>query len=496
MGKQVFQLPANLSTDLLRELERACVAAGQDNMPWPTETHVENGRLTVRRSVDESGCLVVPWDIDGAGRLMGTSATLMERRQPYHFQIELARGKVNQLRCQASDWELGGLQIPPELDEKIRAAGRTFGRAISIHPSDQSGLLAQQALTQAYHASEELVRVYIEQAFRLRHERQPRFETALGCRLRNAVPAVEEAEALGRTFNSVAIPFCWSDVEAEQGDYNWAPYDDLLDWALARDLQVTAGPLIDFSSANLPGWLWLWERDLPNLAGYMCKYVEQTVQRYRKRIRRWQLTAASNWASLLSLGEDELLWLTVRLAEVARQIDPTLELIVGIAQPWGEYMALEDRIQSPFIFADTLIRSALNLSALDIEIVMGVSPRGSYCRDLLETWRILNLYVLLGVPLRVTLGYPAAKSADPQADPEQRVITGHWHTGYSPAIQAEWASAFASLALCRPQVHAVHWVHLNDARPHHFPNCGLLDSRGIARPALERLQQLRAEHLR
>src|SRR5262245_26490923 len=116
MGKQTFLLPTGVSADLLRELERACVAGGQDNMPWPTETRVDTGRLTVRRSVDESGYLVVPWDIDGAGRLMGTSATLMERQQPYHFQIELARGKINQLRCQASDWELGGLQISPDLD--------------------------------------------------------------------------------------------------------------------------------------------------------------------------------------------------------------------------------------------------------------------------------------------------------------------------------------------------------------------------------------------
>ncbi|HXG08195.1 MAG TPA: endo-1,4-beta-xylanase [Gemmataceae bacterium] len=495
MGKQTFLLPPGLSADVLRELERACVAGGQDNMPWPTETRIENGRLIVRRGVDESGYLVVPWDIDGAGRLMGTSATLMERAQPYHFQIELARGKINQLRCQAADWELGGLQIPPELEQKIREAGRTFGKAIAVYPSEQAGPLAQQALTQAYQAADELVHVYIEQAFQIRHQRQPRFETILGCRLGAVVPEGEEAAALGRACNGVAIPFCWSDVEPEQGTFHWEPHDELLDWAAARGLQVTAGPLIDFSSARLPGWLWLWERDLPSLATYMCQYVEQVVKRYRKRIRRWQITAASNWANVLSLGEDELLWLTVRLAEVARQIDPTLELIVGIAQPWGEYMALEDRIQSPFIFADTLIRSALNLSALDIEIIMGVAPRGSYCRDLLETWRMLNLYVLLGVPLRVTLGYPAAKAPDPRADPDQCVVTGHWHGGYSPAIQADWASDFAALALCRPQVQAVHWVHLSDAHPHQFPHCGLFDAKGNPRPVLQRLQALREQHL-
>ena len=146
----------------------------------------------------------------------------------------------------------------------------------------------------------------------------------------------------------------------------------------------------------------------------MCKFVETAVRRYRSRIRRWQLTAASNCASVLSLTEDELLGLTYRLAEAARQVDPSLELVVGIAQPWGEYMALADRTHSPFIFADTLIRSGLNLAALDVELVMGVTPRGSYCRDLLEMSRLLDLYALLGVPLRVTLGYPSSAQTRPR----------------------------------------------------------------------------------
>jgi len=100
-------------------------------------------------------------------------------------------------------------------------------------------------------------------------------------------------------------------------------------------MQVTAGPLVDFSSAQLPAWLWLWERDPSSLATFMCRFVEAAVRRYRNRIRRWQLTAASNCANVLALDEDELLRLTYRLVEAARQVDPGLETVVGIAQPWG-----------------------------------------------------------------------------------------------------------------------------------------------------------------
>jgi hypothetical protein len=254
--------------------------------------------------------------------------------------------------------------------------------------------------------------------------------------------------------------------------------------------------LIDFSSAQLPAWLWLWERDLPSLATFMCRFVETAVRRYRNHIRRWHLTAASNWANVLSLSEDDLLGLTYRLAEAARQVDPTLEIVLGIAQPWGEYMATSDRSHSPFIFADTLIRSGLNLAALDVELVMGVTPRGSYCRDLLETSRMLDLYALLGVPLRVTLGYPSSSQQDPDGEPELSVAGGCWGAGFTPESQADWVTPFTSLALCKPFVHGVQWVHWSDADPHQFPNCGLVDRAGQAKPAMANLRQVRIAHLK
>jgi len=494
MGTMNFLLPAGLSAEAARELERACVAGDPDNMPWPTKVQIEPTRLVVRRDVDESGYLVVPWETDGAGRLMGTTATLMERDHPYHLQVELARGKVNQLRCQASDWQAGGLQLSPALEDQIRVVSLELGQALNESSPEQAAQQAQKVLKGSYDAAEQLARAYIDQVFRVRHEREQHLPTALGCRL--LAPLTKESmSVVSKSCNSVCLPFIWSLTEATEGTYCWQHVDALLDWAEQEGLAITGGPLVDFSSVQMPAWLWLWERDLTSLAKFMCGYVAAVLKRYRKRIRRWQLTSASNSAAILSLGEEELLWLTVKLAQTARQVDPGLELIVGVAQPWGEYMALEDRTHSPFIFADTLIRSELNLAALDVEIVMGATPRASYCRDLLETSRMLDLYALLGVPLRVTLGYPSSSAADPKADPELRVAAGRWHQGFSPETQEQWVGSFGALTLCKPYVQAVHWTHLADAEFHQFPNSGLFDVTGNPKPALRKLRQLREQHL-
>src|SRR5947209_14405751 len=138
MGTMSFLLPAGLNRDTAQELERACVAGGPDNMPWPTETRVEPDRLILNREVEESGSLVAPWDVDGFGRLMGTSGTLIDRSSPYHFQVELARGKVNQLRCQSADWQMQGMYFPPALKQHITDASLAFGRAVTRSPDDEA----------------------------------------------------------------------------------------------------------------------------------------------------------------------------------------------------------------------------------------------------------------------------------------------------------------------------------------------------------------------
>jgi hypothetical protein len=506
MGVMTFLLPDGISAEARRELECAAVAGGPDNMPTPTDVSIGSGQLRTRRGTDESGYLVAPWEIDGVGRVMGTTATLMERTRPYSLLLELARGKVNQMRCQAADWRMGGLQLTPPLQQVIHDATLSFGKAVTSvsgnKPSAGETQQTQQTLALAYRAAQQLVEAYVEQVFAIRHQRAAKLDATLSCRVQpisNGPPDFLKTGAIPYTkaFNHITIAFPWSDIEAEEGTYSWKGYDELVDWGVSQGLSITGGPLIDFSSVQLPPWLWLWERDVPSMASFMCKAIEATVRRYRQKIRRWLVSAGSNCARVLGLGEEELLGLTYRLAEAARQVDPSIELLLGVSQPWGEYMGTQDYNHSPFIFADTLIRSGLNnLSALDVELVMGVTQRGSYARDVLEASRLLDLYALLGVPLRVTIGYPASDVSDPLADPEMQINAGRWRGGFTPQIQAEWAAAFGTLALCKPFVQGVQWIHLSDSQPHQVPHAGLVDAKGQVRPAFERLLGLREQHLR
>jgi hypothetical protein len=494
MGMMSFLLPSGLPAPAAQELQRACLAGGYDQTPVPTRVLVRGGQLSAQRDMDESGYLVAPWDVDGAGQLLTTTATLMERDSPYLLAVELTRGKVNQLRNQLADWKMAGLQTTPELEEQIRAAVHSFGLAICALPGPESQALAQAALGKTFAAGEALVGAYTDQVFRVRHQRHPQLDTLLACRL-DAVPAEPQATALREAFNAVFVPINWRAIEPTESNYNWDAVDACVEWARAQNLTVVGGPIIDFSSHAMPDWLGLWDRDLPSLASFMCDYVETVVTRYRDRIRRWQLAAACNNGKVFSLGEDDLLRLTARLAEAAWQIDSELELTIGLSQPWGDYLAREEHTYSPFVFADTLLRAGLSVAAFDLEWFLGVLPRGSYCRDLLDASRLLDLFSILGVPLQVTMGYPSSRGIDPLADPHQQIAAGRWHAGFTPDVQADFATNFAGLALCKPMVRQVSWASFSDAVPHQLPHGGVVDAQGRSKPALDRLHALRTAHL-
>src|SRR5262245_16798872 len=112
MGTLTFHLPPDLPLDAAAELEHAGMLGGQDNMPYAAQVAVEPGDLIVSRNTEESGYVMAPWEVEGAGLLMTATPTVIERAEPYQLQAELARGKVNQVRAQEADWRMGGLQIP------------------------------------------------------------------------------------------------------------------------------------------------------------------------------------------------------------------------------------------------------------------------------------------------------------------------------------------------------------------------------------------------
>jgi hypothetical protein len=433
MGTVTFLLPDPLPDAAARCLESASLAAGYDQSPVPTRRAVNGRELTLSKDANESGYLSVPWPVPGFGTLICLSATLRERPEPYHLLLELARGKLNQARNLTAEWESIGMAVDPVDRTELDEATRLFGRA-AVDPDDPAADAAGgDVLARSLRLGDRVARTFSEQLLLTRLVESGRLTTGLGCRL-SRVPVPEEQARIAAACTAVRLVPDWRGIEPTEAGYDWAGFDALVDWAASAGLRASVGPVIDLGGP-FPDWLRQWDGDLPSLAAFTCDFVETTVRRYQERVRTWQVFAGFNHADALGLGEDDRIRLAARLLESARQADPDAEWVVGLAQPWGDYLASEDYTYSPLVFADTLLRAGFSLSGIELELLFG-GDRASRPRDPLEVYRILELFSVLGLPLEVAVG------ADGPADD----------------CPPGWAETSLGLAVALPQVRSVFWA--------------------------------------
>lgn len=498
MGSMSFLLPNPLPGGAASALEGACVASAgyHDQTPGATTVTVADGVLTLTRDQDESGYLMVPWPVEPFGTLVVSTSTLRERAEPYRLLVELARGKLNQVRSQTAEWQSIGLRTDPAFERAVAEAGRQFARALLAPVPAESDALATRVLERAHTLADQLAREYTAQVFDTRERSEGRLDTRLAARYLRAPQRAAAAE-YGRAFNAAAVSFRWCDIEPAESQYDWAETDAAVGAAVAAGLPVTIGPVIDLAPGVVPGWAAGWAADLPTLAACMCDFLETALNRYKGDVRRWVVCAGFNQADALGLVDDDRLRLAYRLFEAAAQVDSGLELVLSVAQPWGEYLARADQTISPLTFPDDLMRAGVRLSGVELEIRSGVRPRGSLPRDLLDTARLLDVFGMLGLPLEVVLGLPSSDDPDPRAIDHGRTVGAlpGGRTRATPEGQAEWGASFAALAVCWPQVRAVTWDHWTDAEPHLVPHGGLLDPTGRPKPLLARLRSLRTARL-
>ena len=105
-----------------------------------------------------------------------------------------------------------------------------FGRLATRQALPNLSEQALPVLAQAYAAAQEVVTAYVEQVFQIRHQRQPRLDTLLGCRL-SSIPDGEAATALGWACNALVMPLGWRDVEPSEGQFRWETPDAVLAWS-------------------------------------------------------------------------------------------------------------------------------------------------------------------------------------------------------------------------------------------------------------------------
>ncbi len=495
MGVMKFRLPSNEPTRRAPDYRKAYIT-GLDRTPGRLAVELRNGLMTCARESTESGRLFVPWPIDGFGMPLVGTATLAERPAPYVLSVELARGKLNDVRNQLSDWLQLGLRSTPQLEQSLAEAQKAFVvAATSSDRAEECAQAAQASLDAASRAGDLLLDAYTSQILQSRLASTSRLPTHLGCMVDETPQKVTSALDWASTFNTVHVNVPWKEIARAEGQYRWDQLDSLLSWGRRSGLAVEVGPLIEFRYGTIPDWVSLWEGDCETISGLVADFVQQTVQRYRGRVPLWHLVHRPASGDILGLTEEEQIRITARAIQVARQADPTAQLSIGIDRPWADWMGSSHFQLGPLHLCDYLLRADLGLSAVAIEIAPGFSAPGSYMRDVFEFSKLLDLYSLLNVPLCIWMALPSAAGPDPLADPNVHVEPQQWPASLDENLQAAWGAKWLALAVAKPFVRTVSWLQPSDATPHLYPHAGLLRSDQTAKPLASWLRMLRKETL-
>jgi len=467
---------------------------GQDELPWYGRAYMSGNQLIVERAESDSGCAWVPWRINGRGVLLLGTSTLMERDKPYRLEVELARGTINRLRNQVSQWEMLGLKVPDDLRDKVLAATRYFSRAATTDEAEPAAESAERALVVAVDAIDHSSTIYAEQAIEMRRAQSKKLTTWFGVHLGDQMPAVNVARQLLPSFNMVSVPLSWRSIEASEGRRHWKQADAQIEWGKTAGMKVMGGPLLELDDRGVPDWTYLWEGDFDSLVGFMLDHVTTVVKRYRGKVHLWQVVSRMNHGRVLALTEDERLQIAAQVITKVRELDPSTPLIASFDQPWAEYLATEQLDLAPLHFADTLVRADLGLSGLGIEITVGYHPGATPHRSPHAYSRLVDTWGLLALPLMVSLTLPSSKEKDPLASPKIQVLTSDAND-ITPASQAAWIERHVPLLLAKAPVQVILWNQLSDAAPHHYPHSGLFDAHDEPKPALEALQKIRQQLL-
>ena len=370
--------------------------------------------------------------------------------------------------------------------DRLQDATREF--ALSATTQDEpaeSAVAAQRSIVRLYSVAEDLAANYSQQAIAVRQQQAP-LSTLLGVTLDSELPDVNIRRQLVDACNVIQLPISWRAIEAREGKRNFKQTDQQLAWCQKAGLKIAAGPLLQLDEFGIPDWMYLWEGDFENLARLMSDHVRAVVTKYAGRVHLWHVASRVNTCKLLSLEEEQRLYLVAQALELVRQIDPRTPTVVSFDQPWGEYLAQQEEDLAPLHYADALVRADLGISGFSLNLNIGYRPGGSGHRAAFEFGRLLDQWSVWGLPLMISLSTASSAEADPLA---KQGIDVEFENA-TPDTQRDWAASILPLLLARPTVQVVLWEQLTDAAAHRFPHAGMFDAEQQPKPVLSLMRDL------
>lgn len=445
---------------------------GNDGVPVRGEiTRSDNIIQCASRSSDPYGLSLV-WPTP-TGNLQIETTRLIERSQPYHLHVELARQRLMRISLKREEWGLFDYPGMDSLAADIDRARELFLDALSnVEDGPRAARLADSSLELSLQAGDRLSMFHANVFLQRRRQAAGFSKPFLGASL--GAPAPPILSTLKEALDFVRLSFRWRDIQPKDKGSNYEQYDEWVKACAKAGLAVRGGPLLSFGVQTVPDWMYLWENDHEAISDFAREHVRRTVSRYAGKVSQWIVASGLHGENVFPFNFEQIIELTRMAAVSAKDSAPRTPLVIELTQPWGEYFARNQRTIPPLVYADMVVQAGIPFDAFGIQLLFGIRSDGYHQRDLLQISSLIDRVANLGKPIQITaLAVPSA-GGESQAD-ESRTC--------SEAGQAEWLANCLEVALSKPYVESVCFSQVVDSPGADIPHAGLLNESGKPKPA-------------
>lgn len=477
----------------------AAYLVGSDGVPVRADIEFKKGEILCRKRTTGPAALAILWEVPGGARVMLETTRLPERDKPYILQVELLRGRLMRIAQKREDWGLHDFEGTDEIARQIDRARDLLIEGLQADTLAKAAAAAQNGLAVGLTASEYLTAFHAE-IFLSRRKQVGGFpRRVFGAAVDIDTDNPTYRKNVAAAYDYITLPFCWKKIEPREKDFNWAAYDQWIEWAIAQHLPVRGSGVVSFTPESIPDWLYIWEHDFDTVRDLTCEHIQRVIERYGKYIQTWEIITGLHTNSCFGFNFEQLMELTRMSTAVAKKLAPRSVVTVNITMPWGEYYATNQRSIPPMLYAEMVMQSGVNFDALGLECCFGVGVPGRYVRDLFQVSAILDRFACLGKPVHLTAVQAPSDTVPDLGDAWGGKYSvqagGVWHKDWSEETQRAWLRRVYHIALSKPFIEAICWRDAGDTQSNHIPHGGLLRRDATPKPAHKELVAIRQELL-
>ncbi len=442
---------------------------GADNVPIRGEFTYTDGEIRCRKRAAGPSALALMWEIKGFGSILLDTVRLPERPGPYILNVELARGRMMKLLQKREDWGLLDVADAQLVNDKFAEARELLIQAMeNLDDPPVAAKFADRCLALALPLSEQAAVVHAELLLHRRIATRSFPRNVFGSHASLPQNGENYRRKILAASDFVSLPLHWKTLEPQQQAFNWGPVDEWADFLRRAKLPMVGGPLVQFSEAAIPDWLYIWEHDYETVRSMLYEHIERVVGRYGSQVVLWNVLSSLHVNAHFSFTFDQLMDLTRLAISLVKKLLPAAQTMIEITQPWGEYYAGNQRSIPPLIYAEMAVQSGIPFELFGLQLCFGLPRDGCWQRDLFQISMMLDRFATMGKPLVITrMGVPSGVS-------EASAGSGQWRKPWNEQIQAKWLEAVTNIVLSKPFVEAVCWCDLADEPTARIPGGGLL----------------------